>query len=105
MLKSNVASCGMGPDPPCFCDACTEEEVSVTDMGLSLELLAVYPNYEWVPPSGNNTDAEGTTAAMEQAVHAYLQRLGRLPRPLQAGMLHQSTLKLSRRSITLFIQA
>eukprot|EP00798_Chlamydomonas_sp_ICE-L_P010725 gene10725-17866_t len=77
---------GMGPDPPCFCDACTEEEVSVTDMGLSLELLAVYPNYEWVPPSGNNTDAEGTTAAMEQAVHAYLQRLGRLPRPLPAGM-------------------
>jgi hypothetical protein len=83
---SHHAARGMGPDPPCFCDACTEEEVSVTDMGLSLELLAVYPNYEWVPPSGNNTDAEGTTAAMEQAVHAYLQRLGRLPRPLQAGM-------------------
>lgn len=66
----------MEPYSPYFCE-CTEEEDYETAPCLSLELLAVYPNYEWVPPSGNNT---------EQAVHAYLQHLGRLPRSLQAGM-------------------
>jgi hypothetical protein len=89
-LKKDAAPVegGMGPDTLCFCDCCvqcgSDEGDSTPSPSIPLALLAVYPSYEWVPPPPSAHACSPTEEALERAMHAYLQRLGRLPRPLPA---------------------
>lgn len=94
----------MGPDLLCFCDSLDNRDDDSPDDSpedrLPLVLLAVYPSYEWVPPTLSPTRASNgepnssqqssnTKAALERAIHEYMQRLGRLPRPLSATMCQE----------------
>lgn len=82
-------------DRICFCDACVEWSGDQDDNDdrrpplYELTILDTYPKYDWVPPSLqthiNSTpdfESERQEEQLERAIHRYLQRLGRLPRPL-----------------------
>ena len=79
----------MGPEQLCFCDQCVTIDCD-SDNGcdrLPLAMLVAYPSYEWVPPP--STGDQEDRNAHERMIHEYMQRLGRLPRPLSANMCQE----------------
>lgn len=72
----------------CFCDACCmiDEDDELDSKMYKLMYLQIIPGYEWYPPQ-NGTHQSPDGAVMEQVVHRYMVRMGRLPAPLSSSKL------------------
>jgi len=88
LLRSNqcskLSASGNMDNAPCFCNSCVDwrqMEMASADEKHGVTILTVYPKYEWVPPP--ITDAiSKEQEELERKIHAYLQRVNKLPQPL-----------------------